>query len=361
MLESVYIHIPFCKSICSYCDFCKLLYNGSWATKYLNALLAEINDSYRGEVIKTIYIGGGTPSALSEKELKYLFEIIKVLNLSDDIEFSFECNLGDINEELLGVLRDGGVNRLSIGIQSFDKEKLAFMERYHDFDDARDKIDLCHRVGFNNINMDLIYGIPGETLNILKKDLGLILKLKPDHISTYSLIVEDNTKVGISKINPIDEDLDYEMYSYISRKLKSKGYKHYEISNFALTNHESKHNLKYWNNLEYYGFGLGASGYVDSIRYENTRNLTKYLSGKYMDNQMILSKQDMMENEIMLGFRKLEGIDMKEFYLKYQIHMQDVFPISKLVKSKDLKYKKGVIKINPDRLYIMNEILIQLL
>jgi len=360
MLESVYIHIPFCRSICSYCDFCKLLYNGPWVTKYLNALALEINDSYQGEKIKTIYIGGGTPSVLKKKDLLYLFEILKLLKLDSELEFTFECNIEDINDEILGILKDNRVNRLSIGVQSFNKEKLQFMERNHDYKDVCDKFMACRNNGFDNINVDLIYGIPGESLNDLKKDLDLILKLKPDHISTYSLIVEDNTKVGISSVNPIDEDFDYEMYSYICKKLRFRGFNHYEVSNFAMKSKESKHNLKYWNNEEYYGFGLGASGYISGVRYENTRNLTKYLNGNWMQTQAILSKTEMMENELMLGFRKIEGISMEKFYKKYSVHMQDVFPISKLAKEKDLILKKGMLKINPGRIYIMNEILINL-
>ena len=361
LMESVYIHIPFCKSICSYCDFCKMLYNGPWVTQYLNALIKEIQDKYLGEEIKTLYIGGGTPSALSIKDLRYLFEIISGFNLEKLEEFTFECNLNDIDEELLQLLRENKVNRLSIGIESFNAAKLKFMERNHTFEEAKEKMKLIRKSGFDNVNVDLIYGIPGESLKDLKKDLELILKLEPDHISTYSLIVEDNTKIGISGVLPIPEELDASMYEYIVDRLEMKKYKHYEVSNFSLKNKESKHNLQYWNNNEYYGFGLGAHGYIHGVRYENTRNLTKYVNGEFLKSEEMLSKEDKMYNELMLGFRKMEGISLREFFLKYEINMQEAFDLHQVLKDEELIVDGEYIYVNPLYIYIMNEILIKIL
>ena len=162
-MESVYIHIPFCKNICSYCDFCKVYHHEEWVLKYLQSLLLEIHDKYNGEEIKTLYIGGGTPSCLGIKELNILFSIVKELNLSKDLEFTFECNLNDLNYEMLIVLRKNRVNRLSIGIESFNENKLNFMGRHHTFEDAQQKIKMCRDIGFRNINLDLIYGIPKES------------------------------------------------------------------------------------------------------------------------------------------------------------------------------------------------------
>lgn len=360
-MESVYIHIPFCKSICSYCDFCKMLYNGSWVTQYLNALIEEIKDKYDGEVIKTLYIGGGTPSSLSLKDLKYLFEIIKQFNLTELEEFTFECNLNDLNAELLQFLLDNGVNRLSIGIESFNEDKLKFMERHHTFLEAEEKFKLMRKMGFNNINIDLIYGIPGETLKDLKKDLELFLKLEPDHISTYSLIVEDNTKIGINGVIPIPEELDASMYEEICEKLDMKRYEHYEVSNFAKKGKKSKHNLKYWNNEEYYGFGLGAAGYTNGIRYENTRSLTEYINGKRRKKEEILSIEDKMYNELMLGFRKMEGINLKDFFIKYGVNMQEVFDLHEVLKNEELIVDGEYIYVNPEYIYVMNEILVKIL
>lgn len=360
-MNSVYIHIPFCKSICSYCDFCKQLYNETNVKKYLNALKEEIKDRYNDEELDTIYIGGGTPSILNMNELKELFDIIKLLKTSNSKEFTFECNVNDITEELIIFLKDNKVNRLSIGIESFNKEKLKFMERFSDFEDVKQKIEMIRNIGINNINLDLMYGIPGETLKVLKNDLNLILKLKPDHISTYSLILEEYTKLSLNEVKPIDEELELEMYNYIRNKLKHKKYIHYEVSNFALNNKESIHNLNYWNNEEYYGFGLGAHGYIDGIRYENTKNINKYIENEFVAKQEIVGIKEKQENELMLGLRKIKGISLTDFFNKYEVNMQDVFPIKPLIKNKDLIYKDGYIYINPDKLYIMNEILLKLI
>jgi len=361
MVKSVYIHIPFCKSICSYCDFCKMYYNSSFVTQYLNALINEIQERYLGEEVKTLYIGGGTPSCLTIKDLRYLFEIIDKFNMHFLEEFTFECNLSDISKELLSLLKENGVNRLSIGIESFNKDKLKFMERNNDYEDAISKMKLIRKMGFDNVNVDFIYGIPGETLKDLKKDLDLLLKLEPDHISTYSLIVEDNTKIGNNGTIPIPEELDASMYEYISDKLDSKKYNHYEISNFAKAGKESKHNLNYWNNEEYFGFGLGSHGYIHGVRYENTRSLTKYINGNFTKFEELLNKEDKMYNELMLGFRKMEGINLREFFAKYEINMQEAFDLKQAIKDEELIVEDEYIYINPEFIYVMNEILIKIL
>ena len=360
-MESVYVHIPFCKSICSYCDFCKMYYHGPWVTQYLNALLLEIDERYEGEEIKTLYIGGGTPSSLSSKDLKYLFDILSKLALADDAEVTFECNLNDINEELLFLLKEFGVNRLSIGIESFNEDKLKFMERYHTYENAVEVMNLVRSHGFDNVNVDLMYGIPGETLKDLKKDLDMILDLEPDHISTYSLIVEDHTKVGNMGIIPIPEELDASMYELICDKLKKEDFIHYEVSNFGKEGKESRHNLTYWDNNEYYGFGMGASGYIHGVRYENTKTLKDYFAGKWVKSQDILSKDDIMYNELMLGFRKMEGISLRKFYDRYGINMQEAFDLREVLREKELLVKDEYIFVNPKYIYVMNEILIKII
>ena len=360
-MKSMYIHIPFCKSICTYCDFCKQLYNETNVKKYLQALKSEIEDRYNDEELDTLYIGGGSPSSLNINELKELFNILKIVKINNIKEYTFECNVNDITEELILLLKDNNVNRISIGVESFDKNKLKFMERYSDFEDVLKKVNMIRNIGINNINIDLMYGIPGETIKTLKKDLDLILKLKPTHISTYSLILEEYTKLSLNKVTPIDEELDLEMYNYIRNKLHKKKYIHYEISNFSLDGYQSIHNLNYWNNQEYYGFGLGAHGYIDGIRYENTKNLNKYVKKEFVYKQEIVGFKETQENELMLGLRKINGINLEEFYDKYGVNMQDVFPIKPLLKNKDLIYKNGYIFINPDKLYIMNEILLKLI
>lgn len=360
-MKSVYIHIPFCKSICSYCDFCKMFYNKKWVHDYLIALKEEIKDQYMGEKINTLYIGGGTPSCLEEKELKYLLELTTLFDKSEDCEFTFECNLNDISESLLTELKNFGVNRLSLGIESFQEQKLILMGRNHTFSMATEKMNLIRSMGFLNVSIDMIYGFPKETIKMLKKDIKQILKLKPEHISTYSLMIEPHTLLMVNKMEPIKEELDAKFYQIIQKKLKKKKYQHYEVSNFSKKGYESKHNLKYWNNEEYYGFGLSASGYIDSIRYTNTKNLTKYLKHDYDGEKELLAPTDIIDYEVMLMLRKTSGIHLETFQKKYGVDLEEAYPIKPLLKSKELKKKKGYIYINPKKRYVMNEILVKLI
>ena len=360
-MKAVYIHIPFCKSICSYCDFCKVFYYPKWSHQYLLKLQEEIEDLYDGETVKSIYIGGGTPSVLSIKELEFLMDIIRIFKRSENCEFTFECNLDDIHEEMLHILKQAGVTRLSIGIQSFQKENLKILGRNHSFMEAKEKMALIRSCGFMNVNVDLIYAIPGENIKMVKDDLKLLLKLQPDHISTYSLMIEPNTLLWVNGVHPIAEELDEEMYETICKMLEKKGFIHYEISNFAKEGKESIHNLTYWNNEEYYGFGLSAAGYIEQIRYTNTKSLTSYLQGNFKGTEEILSKQDIMDNELMLGFRKTKGVNKQEFEEKYNVKLEDAYPIKPLLKNGDLKQKGEYIFINPDKLYVMNEILLKMI
>lgn len=355
-MRSVYIHIPFCSSICSYCDFCKFLHNDKWASLYLEVLNHEIDEYYEDDTVKTIYIGGGTPSVLSTSNLIKLFKIIKKFKLNEEYEFTFECNVNDITEDLLILLKENGVNRISIGVESFNKYKLKFLNRKHTKEEIFNNIKLCKKY-FKNINVDLIYALPIENMLVLRNDISNLLELNVDHISTYSLIIEEHTALYNKKIKPIPEELDYKMYKYICNKLKRKGYKHYEVSNFARNNKESVHNLTYWNNDEYYGFGLGAHGYINNVRYENTRNFNKYLNNEYRFNELMVSIQEEMENELMLGLRKLEGVSINEFYNKFD---KDIFEVFKLQDAIDKKYlinKDGYIFIPEDKIYVMNEII----
>ena len=358
-MKSVYIHIPFCDTICSYCDFCKFLKNDEWICKYLDALDKEISKRYKGEVIETLYIGGGTPSSLNIDELEKLFDILKVIKRSKDIEFTFECNIENIDYDKLKLLYKNGINRLSIGVQTFNDKYLNYLNRNHTKKDVKDKINIAKSIGFKNINIDLIYAIPNETLEELNNDIDEFLKLDINHISTYSLILEPNTKLFIDNEKSIDEDLDYEMYKLICNRLKEKGYTHYEISNFAKEGYESKHNLTYWNNEEYYGFGLGASGYINGIRYDNTRNFNKYLEGNYIKESHKLSKDEKIENEFILGLRKINGIDKESFKKKYDKDIKEIEAVNRLLKEKKLFENKKNIYINPEYIYISNNILIE--
>lgn len=356
-MRSIYIHIPFCKNICSYCDFCKFLYNDNWASKYLYALESEINQYYEDDAVKTIYIGGGTPSSLSFDSLKRLFQIIKVFKLVDKYEFTFECNVDDINDALLELLKNNGVNRLSIGIQSLNKKKLEYLNRKHNKKEIINNIKLCRKYGFDNINVDFMYGLPIENLCMMKKDFKNILKLNSEHISTYSLIIEDHTVIKNNNDKNLSEDIEYKMYKYILNKLRKRNYHHYEVSNFSIIGYESKHNKTYWKNDEYYGFGLASHGYINGIRYENTRNLNKYLNNEYRLNELFLSKQEDMENELILGLRMLDGVNIVKFYDKFKKDVFDVFKINEAIKKGLLIFEENVIRIPEDKIYVMNEII----
>ena len=353
MIKSCYIHIPFCKKICSYCDFCKIFYNDLFIDKYLNSLENEINTYYKNDVLSTLYIGGGTPSSLTLEELKKLFSILKKLKLNNEYEFTVECNIEDITEEKLRFFKDSGVNRLSIGIESFNEDNLKFMERPSI---NIDNIYLAKKY-FDNINLDLIYALPNETLDILNSDLDKVLELDPNHISIYSLIIEPNTK--IKDIKPIDDELDYDMYKLICDRLSS--YNHYEVSNFAKEGFESKHNLTYWNNEEYYGFGLGASGYTNDIRYTNTKSINNYIKNEYNRVDEYLTKEDKEKYELIMGFRKLKGINLDNYKNKYNKDLLENPIINKLLKENKLTVKDNYIFINEEYFYLQNNILIELI
>lgn len=354
---SIYIHIPFCSNICSYCDFSKFYYNENWVDNYLNELEKEVKSNYKNELVKTIYIGGGTPSCLSIKQLNKLFNIIKLFNFDKTVEFTIECNI-DVEEEKLKLFKENKVNRISVGVQTINEKHLKLLNRNHTKEVVLNKVDIIKKY-FNNINIDLMYALPNETIEELQNDLDFYLSLDVPHISTYSLIIEPNTKLYIDKVDYIDEDLDYEMYKIINKKLKENNYINYEFSNYSKKNYESKHNMTYWNNEEYYGFGIGASGYVNNIRYDNTKSYSEYISGKYRKEEHSINKKEKIENEFILGFRKINGINIYEFNKKYNIDLLSIDVVIRLLKEGKLVVDNNYIKINEKYLYISNSILVE--
>ena len=356
MTTSAYIHIPFCDHICTYCDFCKRYNYTFLVDKYLEALQKDIKENYKGELLKTLYIGGGTPSSLSIKELTKLMNIVKLLKLDKNIEFTFECNPENITEEKLILLKKSGVNRISLGVESTNKEFLKYLGRRHDFKMVQEKVKLIKKY-INNVNVDLIYALPKEGINDLKKDLQSIVKLGVNHVSTYSLEIHDNTILGIRKTKPILEDIDSDMYNTICKFLKENGFNHYEVSNFCKDNTYSHHNMVYWKNEEYYGFGLGASGYVNSVRYDNTRSMINYVNGKRIINKERLNKKDKISYELILGFRLINGINKKEFKKKYGVELIDQYNIKDLIKNGLLVDDGLNVKVSYDKIYIENSIL----
>lgn len=356
---SIYIHIPFCNSICTYCDFCKIFYNKKYINDYLNNLEQEIKVRYKSEIVNTIFIGGGTPSSLDDEELIRLMNIIEIFKLNDNYEFTVECNIESITENKLKIMKKYGVNRISIGVESFDNSIIKLLGRNHTKKDVYNKIEIVKRY-FSNINIDLIYAAYDD-INILKSDIDCFLKLDIPHISTYSLIIEDNTMLKINGMRNIDEDIDYEMYKYIEDALEKNNYIHYEISNYAKNGYQSKHNLVYWNNEEYYGFGLSSTSYINNKRITNTKNLRKYLNGEYLDTSVYEDKDIRMENEIMLGLRKFDGIDLDRFKEKFNVSLEDIYNIDNLVRNGYLIRDNNCIKIDKKYMYISNEIIVRIL
>ncbi len=355
---SVYIHIPFCNSICTYCDFCKIYYNKKYVMRYLDSLRKEIEERYNDEEVSTIYIGGGTPTCLDDEELKELLKITKLFNVKDKIEFTIEGNIESITENKLKIMKEYGVNRISIGVQSFNDNVIKLLGRKHNKNEVFSKIKLVKKY-FDNINIDLIYAAYEDT-DILKEDINNFLFLDIPHISTYSLIIEDNTILKIKGYKNINEDLDYEMYSYIEKTLEENNYIHYEISNYAKKGYESRHNLVYWNNDFYYGFGLSSTSFINNKRRINTKNLTKYLDDNYLDKEVYEDKKVRMENEVMLGLRKLSGIDLNNFRYKYNYDLENVFNIDELIRDGYLIIEDNYLRINKKCIYISNEILLRI-
>ncbi|MBQ9019416.1 MAG: radical SAM family heme chaperone HemW [Bacilli bacterium] len=361
MIKNCYIHIPFCDRICSYCDFCKMVKYDKYIDKYLDALKNEIIDKYEGDVLDTIYIGGGTPSCLNLGQLDKLFSILNILKKSDNVEYTIEGNFESTNEDKLLLYKKYGINRLSFGIESINRDNLKLLERELDDDKVRNTISIARKLGFNNINVDLMYAFPNESMGDLKEDLKYIFSLDVEHISTYSLIIEDHTKLKINGYENISTDLDNDMYKYICIKMRNNGYDHYEISNFSKKGFESKHNLCYWNNANYYGFGLGASSYILNQRITNTRSLNHYGEKKYTREIEYLNEKSEIEYEIILNLRKNDGIDLNRFKEKYKKELKEVYNYKDLINNNLLIEENRHLFIPEDKWYISNSIIVCIL
>ena len=355
----VYIHIPFCKNICNYCDFCKVYYKTGYVSKYLEQLELEIKTRYKNEYIDTIYIGGGTPSCLNIDELTKLLNITKIFKLKDNYEFTIECNIENIDEEKLKLFKEKGINRISYGVESFNKEILNILGRNHNEELIFNNINLTKKY-FNNINIDLIYGVNND-IEIVKKDIDNFLKLDINHISCYSLILEENTKLYINNHQYINEDTDYNMFKYINDTLTNYNFNHYEISNYAKNGYESIHNKNYWLNGNYYGFGLSAVSYLDNYRISNIKNLSKYLNSEYISEKKYENINIRKENDLILGLRLINGINYNLFNKKYNDNLLDKDIIKKLLSENKLKIDNEYIRCNYQYIYLLNDILVEII
>ncbi len=351
----VYVHIPFCKSICTYCDFCKMLYNSKYVFRYLEQLECEIDKRYSNEIIDTIYIGGGTPSCLSLTELERLFKILSKIKLKDKHEYTIECNIENINQEKLELFKKYGINRISFGVESFDKEIQKKLGRCHNEEMIFNNVNMTKKY-FDNINVDLIYGVT-EDIEVVKKDIDKLLKLDVNHVSCYSLILEEHTKLYIDKCEYISEDVDRLMFEYISNTLTSNGYKHYEVSNYAKIGYQSSHNKNYWLNGSYFGFGLGAVSFIDNYRISNTKNMSKYLNRDYVADENYEDIKMSKENDLILGLRLIDGIDIEKYNRKYNDQLLDRLVIKELINDNYLEVSNGKIKCRYQYIYLLNNIL----
>lgn len=366
----LYVHIPFCLRKCNYCDFCSVSYEKSRAEKYTESLIFEIR-SYKKEPrikVDTVFFGGGTPSVLSPELFSKIANTIREsFDIAENSEFSIEVNPATLSHEKLKAFIDAGVNRISIGLQSIHENEMKILGRIHTYEDFEKTYSMIRAAGIDNLNVDLMYGIPEQTKQSLRQTVEKIISLSPSHISAYGLIIEDGTPFYENRRTLIlpDEDTEYDMYLMIEKMLTDAGYCHYEISNYAKDGYESKHNLKYWRDEEYIGVGLAAHSYLDGKRYFNTDSFDEYFDGfgvKYRQEENKSRGLDKFEYA-MLALRLSEGISLPEYEALFG---------EKFAAGKEELLKKyismGFMKISDDRLsftgkgfYVSNTILAELL
>ncbi len=331
MTTSLYVHIPFCLKRCIYCDFVSGIYDPEKSIAYIKALKKEISNLPVKTPLSTLYIGGGTPTALSADLLADLIDLIfDRFRFTEDYEATIEANPGTLDREKLQSLRSSGINRVSIGIQSFNDEELSFLGRIHTKEEAGNAVSMSRDSGFENIGVDLIYGIPGQDINGWMENLEKAFSLKPEHISAYELTVEKETALheylksgGKDKTQQLpDEDIIIDMYEHTIDYLTSKGYIHYEISNFAMPDRFSRHNLNYWDRGEYFGAGLGAHSFIDGKRFHNTDNPEEYMRAVSGNRSPVINSEDIsggnaLSEAMFLGLRKTGGIIVEDFSRRY--------------------------------------------
>ncbi|MBZ2037350.1 radical SAM family heme chaperone HemW [Streptococcus sanguinis] len=359
---SAYVHIPFCTQICYYCDFSKVFIKNQPVDSYLEHLIEEY-DSYDIKKLRTLYIGGGTPTALSARQLAFLLEkLTDKLDLSYLEELTIEANPGDLDQEKIAVLKESPVNRVSLGVQTFNDRMLKQIGRSHSEKDIYENIANLKKAGFDNISIDLIYALPKQTMEDVKINVAKAIALDIPHMSLYSLILENHTvfmnRMRRGKLPLPKEDLEAEMFDYIIAELEKAGFDHYEISNFSKPGFESCHNLMYWDNAEYYGIGAGASGYVDGVRYKNHGPIRHYLqaveAGNARVQEEVLMLKEKMEEEMFLGLRKKSGVSKKRFEEKFGVSFEDQYGavVSELTDQGLLVADKDIVRMTKQGLFL---------
>lgn len=352
----LYIHIPFCKTLCYYCDFCKFInQKDDIISKYIDHLIDEIGQyKQKFKDITSIYIGGGTPNSI---DFKYLEKVFKCIDDISPIEYSIETNIEYINQEFIDLLKTTKVNRVSIGIQSFDADLIKEMNRFHNELMCINGIKLLKDNGYNNINIDLIYGVKNQTIDQLKYDLNMIKKLNVEHVSYYSLILEEKSVFG-KKYDGldclIDQDLEASMNEVVISTMKENGYKHYEISNFSKENYESYHNKLYWSRDEYIGCGASATGYLNGTTIANSSVLSNYLNG---EKETYLNTIDDRKQEFFwLGLRLIDGVNIDDYIKKFDEDPLVTFEINKLIEQELLVLKGNILSLTDKGILLGNAV-----
>lgn len=357
----IYVHIPFCKQKCYYCDFVSYANQEAKIEPYIEALKKEIEERSKKEIgeITTIYIGGGTPSFIEANQIEEIINTIKqYYKVRKEAEITIEVNPGTVDETKLEVYQKVGINRLSIGLQSTKNHLLKEIGRIHTYEEFLNCYQLARKVGFENINVDLMLGLPNQTLQEVEESLQEVISLNPEHISFYSLILEENTKmekmIEEKLLTLPSEELERKMYWKAKRRLEKNGYLHYEISNFAMQGYQSKHNTNCWKQKEYLGFGVAAHSYQDNKRYCNTNSIEEYCKNieerDFKENQTICeiqTKEEKRKEYMLLGLRMIEGIDIQEFKNKFIENPLYLFhqELKKLVKEELVEVDLNQIKL----------------
>lgn len=364
MLTALYIHIPFCNQICTYCDFVKEVASLEKKNAYLNALISEfLSHKEKYSNIKTIYIGGGTPSALSIEQLDLLLHTITShIDMSKVIEFSIETNPNDLTKDKVSILKKHGINRVSIGVQTFNQSQLTFLNRSHKVEDIEIAINNVKSSGITNINVDMIFSLIGQTKEELEIDIKKVTSLDITHISYYSLILEDRTRLmhlydkGEISIN--DEDKEGMMYNLVLDSLVESGFEHYEISNFCKDNLYSHHNVVYWTNKDYLGLGAGAHSLLNDKRYYNVSSVKKYIENvESGDLKQTSYERNALQEELMMGLRLLKGVNVSEINKKYNIDLFTKYDkLHYFINENLLQLDKGYLHFTKKGLFVGNVI-----
>lgn len=366
MSLGIYIHIPFCASKCNYCDFNSRVAPEVLKTEYIDALCKEIERfAEDGDIVDTIYFGGGTPTILEPEQLiRVLDAVRRRFSVDENCEITTECNPATMGYDGFAALKRAGFNRISVGVQSADDEQLKVLGRIHNFGDAKKCIADAKRAGFENVSLDLMFGIPNQDLESWAKTLKSAIKLNPQHISCYALKIEEGTPFASMDLNVADDERSREMYEKCVEILQQSGYSRYEISNFARSGIESRHNQKYWKCEDFVGFGAGAYSCYMGERYSNIYDVKIYiecaLKGECSAaDRIVLDKEDMMSEFVFLGLRMDAGISGAEFAARFSVDIFDVFgdEMDKNLKRGTIIQSGDRLKIPPDFIYVSNAIL----